>query len=161
MPMAACGSREVAFMIEPEPHETIAFAEPSTGRFVCTIAPGKGALESLACSPDGKTVYLAARGVVWSIGSLGGEARKIRADEGVVADPSGRRLVVQAKDRSQMHQFIVPLGGSPEREIPPDSSFPLSVVTMSPNALNADGRMLKSTTLRDRHHYRPDNAHSV
>ncbi len=149
MPMAACGLREVAFMIGPEPHETIAFAEPSTGRMVRTIAPGKGPVESLACSPDAKTFYFSARGVVWSIGPSGGEARKIRAGEGVVADPSGRRLIVQARESSQMHQFIVPMDGGPEREIPRDSSFPLSVVTMSPNALNADGRVLTSTTLRD------------
>ena len=64
-PVAACGSREVAFMMGPEPHESIAFAEPATGRVVRTIAPGKGPVDSISCSPDGKTVYFSARGMVY------------------------------------------------------------------------------------------------
>ena len=40
--MAVCGPREIAFMIGPQPHETIAIAEPASGRLVRTIAPGKG-----------------------------------------------------------------------------------------------------------------------
>ncbi len=73
-PVTACGPREIAFMIGPEPHETIAFAEPASGRMVRTIAPGKGPVDSISCSPDGKTVYFAARGVVWSILSSGPSA---------------------------------------------------------------------------------------
>ena len=65
-PVTACGSREIAFMIGPAPHETIAFAEPASGRMVRSIAPGKGPVDSISCSPDGKTVYFAARGIVWS-----------------------------------------------------------------------------------------------
>ena len=152
-PVAACGPREVAFMIGPEPHETIAFAEPASGRLVRTIAPAKGPVESITCSPDGKTVYFAARGVIWSAPSSGlsggGEARKIRAGDVVVADPSGRRLIVQVQESSQLHRFSVPLDGGPEREIPPDSSIPISPIALSPNALNADGRLLTSLLLRD------------
>ena len=143
-PVTACGSREIAFMVGPEPHETIAFAEPASGRMVRTIAPGKGPVDSIACSPDGKTVYFAARGVVWSIPSAGasGEARKIRSGDGVVADPSGRRLIIQVQSSMQLHRFSVPLDGGSEREIPADSSIPVASLPLSPNALHADGRLL-------------------
>ncbi len=151
-PIAACGSREIAFMIGSEPHETIAFAEPASGRMVRSIAPGKGPVDSVACSPDGKTVYFAARGIVWSapsIGSSGSEARKIRAGDGVAADPSGSRIIVQTQESFQLHRFSVPLDGGPEREIPPDSSFPVAPLPLSPNALRADGRLLAPLLLHD------------
>jgi eukaryotic-like serine/threonine-protein kinase len=152
-PVTACGSREIAFMIGTEPHETIAFSEPASGRMVRTIAPGKGPVDSISCSPDGKTVYFAARGIVWSIlasgPSAGSEARKIRAGDGVVADPSGRRLIVQVQESLQLHRFSVPLDGSPEREIPADSSFPVAPISLSPNALHADGRLLTSLLPHD------------
>ena len=150
--MATCGSREIAFMIGPEPHETIAFAEPASGRVARTIAPGKGPVDSISCSPDGKTVYFAAHGVIWGIPSgpsAGSEARRIRAGDAVVADPSGHRLIVQAQENSQLHRFSVPLDGSPEREIPLDVAVSVAPVPMSPNALNADGRLLTPLLLRD------------
>ena len=61
-PVAACGSRELALMIGPEPHETIAFAEPASGRLVRTITPHKGPVDSMSCSPDGTNrLFLGAR----------------------------------------------------------------------------------------------------
>ncbi len=152
-PVTACGSREIAFMIGPAPHETIAFAEPASGRMVRTIAPGKGPVDSISCSPDGKTVYFAARGIVWSTPSTGpsagSEARKIRPGDGVAADPSGRRLIIQVQESLQLHRFSVPLDGGPEREIPPDSSFPVAPLPLSPNAFQADGRLLTSLLPHD------------
>jgi hypothetical protein len=148
-PVAACGPHEIAFMIGPGPHETVAIAEPASGRLVRTLAPGKGPVDSISCSPDGKTIYFAARGVVWSIPSSSGEARKIRAGDGVVADPSGSRLIVRVQESPQLHWFNVPLDGGAEREIPVDSSFLAAPLPLSPNALNADGRLLTSLLLRD------------
>jgi len=148
-PLAACGSHEVAFMIGPQPHETIAFAEPSNGRVVRQVAPGKGPIDSLACSPDGKTLYFAARDRIWSVPSTGGDARNIRAGDSVVADPSGRRLIVQSLESSGLRMFSLPLDGGPEHEIPLDSSAPLYFFPLSPNALSADGRLLKGMAARD------------
>lgn len=139
-------------MIGPEPHENIAIAEPASGRMVRTIAAGKGPVDSLACSLDGKTLYFAARGVIWSIPSYGpstAEARKIRSGDGVVVDPSGRRLIIKVQESSKLHWFSVPLDGGPEHEIPLDNSLPVGPFSLSPNALNADGRLLTSLLLRD------------
>jgi serine/threonine protein kinase len=147
-PVAACGPREVALMVGAEPRETIGFAEPSTGRLVRTVAPGKGSVDSISCSPDGATVYFSARGIVWSMPSsglpAGTEPRKIRAGDSVVADPSGRRLIVQAQDGARLRRLSVPLDGGPESEIPTDASVPVAPMQLSPNALRADGRLLTS-----------------
>jgi hypothetical protein len=145
-PVAACGPSEVALMIGPEPHDTIAFADPASGRLVRTITPRKGPVDSVACSPDGRVVYFAAGGVVWSTPAsglpAGGEPRRIRAGTRVVADPSGARLIVQAQEGSQLHRFSVSLSGGPEREIPADPAVSFSPLPLSPNALGADGRLL-------------------
>ncbi len=151
-PVAACGSRAMAFVIGPEPHETIGLAEPASGRLVRTIAPAKGPVQSIACSPDGTTVYFSARGVIWSIPSsaaAGTEARKIRAGDSVVVDPSGLRLIVQVQSSSQVHRFSVPLDGGPEREIPIDTSVAVAPLQLSPNALRADGKLLAPLLPRD------------
>jgi hypothetical protein len=150
-PLTTCGPREIAFMVGHEPHETIAIGEPDSGRIVRTIAPGKGPVDSLACSQDGLTLFFVARGIVWSIPSTtsGAEARRIRSGDGVVADPSGRRLIVTAQEISRQRRFVVPLDGGPEHEIPPDSSISPAAHAFSPNALSADGRLLTSLLLRD------------
>jgi hypothetical protein len=152
-PVAACGPREVALVVGPEPHETIALAEPASGRLVRTIAPRKGTVDSMSCAPDGATVYFSARGVIWSVPAAGlpagGEARKIRAGDSVVADPSGRRLIVQVQEGSRLHRFSVPLDGGPEQQIPTDPAISMAPMQLSPNALHADGRLLTSLLPRD------------
>ena len=141
-PVSACGSSEVAFTIGPAPHETIAFTEPASGRLVRRVSPGKGAIDSIACSPDGGKIYFAASGAIWSIPSSGGEARKIRQGQSAVADPPGRRLIVKVMESAQMRLFSVPLDGSPESEIPLDRSIPMATSQLSTNSLNGDGRLL-------------------
>ena len=148
-PLAACGSGEVAFMIGPAPHATIAFTEPASGRVVRRIAPGKGPVTSISCSPDGATSYFSAGGVIWSIPSSGGEARNVRGGQGVVADPSGRRLIIQVFESSQLRLFSVPLDGSPEREIPLDQSIRVTRSQLSTSGLSADGRLLVPLAPRD------------
>ena len=44
------------------------------------ISPDKGVINSLASSPDGKTLYFAAGGTVWTIALSGGEARMISGE---------------------------------------------------------------------------------
>jgi hypothetical protein len=141
-PLATCGSGEVVFMIGPAPHETLAFTEPATGRIVRRLSPGKGPIDSISCSPDGATSYFSARGIIWSVPSSGGDARKIRPGDRMVADLSGRRLLVQVRENSQVHLFSVALDGGPEREIPLDQSVRLAGSPLSSSGLSADGRLL-------------------
>jgi hypothetical protein len=101
------------------------------------------------CSPDGRTIYFAASGAIWSIPSSGGEARKIREGGSAVADPSGRRLIVKVMDSPQMRLFSVPLDGSPESEIRLDRSIPMATSQLSTNALNQEGRLLAPLAPRD------------
>jgi serine/threonine protein kinase len=148
-PLATCGAQEVAFMIGPAPFETVAFTEPASGRVIRRIAPGKGPIDSISCSPDGATLYFAARGVIWAIPSLGGESRKIRAGDRVGADHSGRRLLVEVRESANVRLFSVPLDGSPEREVPLDQSIRVGNELLVSNGLSADGRLLTPLSPRD------------
>jgi hypothetical protein len=139
-PIAAAGPSGIAFMIGPAPRAAIAVAETSTGRITSRIAPGKGEISSIASSPDGKTLYFSAGGKIWSVPSAGGEPGLIRSGDGVIADPSGRSLVISTVESAKVRLFRFPLDGGAEREIATDGSVPLAPV--SRGLLNGDGRLL-------------------
>jgi hypothetical protein len=72
----------------------------------------------------------------------------IRAGDSVTADPSGRQLVIGVTESAKFRLFRVPVvsggDGGPEQEIVTDGSIPLmGGPSLSPNALNADGRLLQ------------------
>jgi serine/threonine protein kinase len=154
-PLAAAGPREIAFVIGPKPRQTIAIAETATGRITRRISLGKGEILSLASSPDGRTLYYAAAGSIWSIPSSGGKSKMIRTGESATMDPSGRSLVVSVTENSKVRLFRVLLGSGLEHEIVPDGSAPLTDVPLSPAALNMDGRLLLPLSSRDSWFYAP------
>jgi eukaryotic-like serine/threonine-protein kinase len=143
-PMTAAGPSGIAFMIGPAPHAAIAIAETATGRITSRIAPGKGEISSIASSPDGKTLYFSAGGKIWSAPSAGGEPSLIRSGDGVIADPSGRSLVISTVESAKVRLFRLSLmeggDGSAEHEITTDGSVPLAPVSYG--LLRADGRLL-------------------
>jgi eukaryotic-like serine/threonine-protein kinase len=143
-PATVAGSREIAFLIGPEPRGTIGFADIETGRVTRRIDPGKGEIVALAASPDGATVYFAAGGTVWSMPSAGGNARKIRSGNQIVADRSGRALLISVLESPKMRLFRVPLDGTPESEILADASHSVQYQLLSPGSWNPDGRLLVS-----------------
>jgi hypothetical protein len=143
-PVTVAGPREIAFLIGASPRATIAFADTETGRITRRISPGKGEIVSLAASPDGATLYFASGDMIWSIPSVGGEARKIRPGNRVVVDPSGRALLVSLPESPNMRLFRVPLDGAPEAEVPVDAARALRYLHLSAGSWNADGRLLAS-----------------
>jgi WD40 repeat protein len=152
-PVTMAGPREIAFLIGPDPRYTIAFAEIETGRITHRISPHKGAIVSLAASPEGGTLYFSDGATVWSVPSAGGEPRKIRAGNRVVMDPNGKALLVSVLESPKMRLFRVPLNGGPEKEIVPDGNHAVEYSQLSAGAWNADGRLL--VPLSDNRHYAP------
>jgi len=144
-PVTPTGPGELAFAIGPAPRQTIAIADVSKNRITRRLQPGKGALYSLAASPDGRTVYLAAGGRIWSMPKEGGEIREICQGSEVVAHPDGRSLVVVVYENSKAHLFQVPLDGSTRREIVLEAGHYLNTgFPLSPGSIRPDGRMLLS-----------------
>ena len=143
-PVTVAGPREIAFVIGPVPRETIAVADTETGRITRRISPRKGEIVSLAASPDGGTLYFATGNTIWSMPSTGDAVREIRSGNRVVADSSGRALLISIQESSRMRLFRVPLDGSPEAEIPADAAYGLRYSHLGPGSWNADGRLLVS-----------------
>jgi hypothetical protein len=148
-PLAVTGLKELAFLIGPEPRQTIALADTESGRIKSRISTDKGEIESLASAADGKRLYFAAGGVIWSIGSSGGAAQKIRPGSSVVVDPSGRSLLIKQNEIAGVRLFRISLDDGSEREIPLDRANPLMPFPLSPGALAADGRLIVALMPRD------------
>jgi hypothetical protein len=123
-PMTVAGSQNIAFAIGPLPHHTIAIADTSNGRISGRISPGKGAITSLAATPDGGTIYFAAGGTIWSVPAGGGDAHKIVGGEDVMWDPSRHGLVIVRRESSHMTLWRTTPEGGAEQQIPIDSAAP-------------------------------------
>ena len=148
-PMTAMPGNRIAFVIGPEPHETIAVADASNGRISARISPGKGIIQSVTTSADGGTLYFTAAGSVWAIASGGGEPRRICAGEWVVANPANGTLVVGRNESSRINLFEVAVAGGSERTIPLDPASPLFGFFVSPGTIRGDGQMLVSLNVAD------------
>jgi hypothetical protein len=148
-PMTVAGPHAIAFAIGPFPPDTIGIAETSNGQMSGRISPGKGAITSLAATPDGRTIYFAAGGSIWSVPAGGGEVRKIAGGEDVVWDPSRRGLVIARKESSRITLWRTTVKRGSEQQIPIDSAAPLLELFVSPGTIHADGTMLVSLTQPD------------
>ena len=141
-PAAALGDTEVAFLIGPEPRQTIGVAALATGRVARRIALNKGSITALAAARDGRTLYSAAGGMVWAIPSAGGDAHPIRAGQVVAVDPDGRTLTITSTEGSRVRLFRVPLDGGAEQEIVPAAGIPVAYsYSSSPDAVGPEGRL--------------------
>ena len=144
-PMTLAGPREIAFVIGPLPHNTIALADTASGRVIRRIAPGKGKINGLTATADGGTLYFCAGGSVWAVPSSGGETRAVSTGEYAVMDISNHSLIVLRGESSHIRMFRVPLDGAAEREIPFSNSIPLygdHGGFFSSGSIDAKGRLL-------------------
>jgi serine/threonine protein kinase len=148
-PVTAIAGNRIAFVIGPEPHETIAVADATNGRITRRISPAKGIVQSLTASPDGVRLYFTAAGSVWSVPSEGGEPNKICAGDWVVWNPSRGTLIVARSESSHVHLYEVPATGGSERTIPLDSASPLFGLFTSPGTIRSDGQMLVALNVPD------------
>jgi len=140
-PVTAVGPDQIAFLIGPKPQRTIAVATVSNGRIVRRIAFDKGDITSLAADGDGKTLYCAAGGNIWSISVKSGETKKIRAGDHVAVDLCGHYLLLQVTETPIIRLIRVPLDGGAERETP--RAGPLRPANfIAPNAIGRHGLIL-------------------
>jgi hypothetical protein len=117
--MTAVAGNRIAFVVGPEPRETIAVADTATGRVSGRISPGKGVIQTMAASADGETLYFTAGGSAWSVPTAGGAPRRICPGAWVLLHPAGS-LVVARNDGAQMRLFEVSAEHGTERAIAVD-----------------------------------------
>ncbi len=117
----------------------------ANGRIARRIPFDGGPIAALAASPDGKTLYAAASGTVWSVAASGeasqNSPKKIRAGDAVAADPNGQFLLVESVESPNIRLLRVPLNGGPEQEIPGMGAFSPANIIIG-GAVDRQGRIL-------------------
>jgi len=123
-PMTAVGPDAVAFRIGDEAHPTIGVAALSNGRIVRRIPFDKGRIEQMTSSPDGKTLYIAAAGSIWTM-TAEGEVRRQAAGNSMTVEQGGQSLLVEVRESPNTKLVRVPLDGAAEQEIRVPGPFTL------------------------------------
>ncbi len=147
-PIAAVGTEEVAFLVGKA--RTLAIASVSDGRILRRLDQAHAdAIVQMSGSPDGRTVFSAAAGKIWSIAASGdGKPEAVRDGDAVAADPRGDSLIIQLNEPNNV-RFI-------RRAWPGGSEQPLSfpgvrpaTTAMSGNAIGPNGVLLKNANYTD------------
>jgi eukaryotic-like serine/threonine-protein kinase len=148
-PVTMVGPADIAFVLGSGPARRVAIASAADGRIVRRLERLEGAaIQALAASPDGKTLYYAAGGKIWSIPSVDGSPTIVRDGDSVAVDPRGQYLIVQLNQNDDVRLVRVPLNGGQEHVL----SFEgvrFSASLMPSNAIRADGAIVKSAAYSD------------
>jgi hypothetical protein len=152
-PAAVVGDKLLAFLsgnIGKPP--LITLASLADGRIVKRLDASSGAApQSLAASPNGKTLYYVDSGSLFAIDTDGGSPRKLRSASGVAVDlhTAPPSLVVQVSDRDGVRLCRTDLAGAMELPLPYQSPLRLSNLPLSTAAVAPDGRVAVTVTSAD------------
>jgi hypothetical protein len=145
-PATMLGPERVALVVGSGTARRVAIVAVATGNIISSIEGVDGAaVQSLAGSRDGKTLFYSADGAVWAMPVDGGKAQKIGPGHSVSADPDGHYLVVKRRETKRVSLVRVPwpLGTGDEREIRvQDGDLRLVDDWSVPNAIGPGGRLV-------------------
>jgi eukaryotic-like serine/threonine-protein kinase len=149
-PIARVGNGELALIGGSPPSQALAIASVKDGRILHAFKATEGKfIDTVAASPDGKTIYYVSSGSVWSIPSQGGNPRKVCAGDGVAVDPNGRYLIVNLNEQEHVRLERVPLLGGLSQPIQVRSDLPISPIPLGSSAINKDSKLLVSVAPSD------------
>lgn len=142
-PIVQLGNDELALMVGSLPARTLSIASVKEGRIIRRFKQTEGKqIDSVAASQDGKSLYYASSGAIWSIPSQGGNPRRICDGDGVAVDPNGRSLIVNLIEQQHVRLETVPLSGGPPEEIRLRDDLPLTPNALGSNGINKDRKLL-------------------
>ncbi|MFI5180412.1 MAG: protein kinase [Thermoanaerobaculia bacterium] len=128
----------------------LALASVEDGRILKRFETTSGAApQTLAASADGRTLYYADAGEIWTLDVATSAAQKLRAGHGVAVDAKRGELVVQVNGREENDLFAVPVGGGPERQLPFQGPLRLATTPIAPGAVGPDGRIAVTVASKD------------
>ena len=142
-PLAMVGEDTFVFVAGTVPTRTLALASVADGRITRRLTRvNAGAIQGLAGSPDGTTIFYVDSGTVWSVPAGDGEPRKIRGGNGVAVDPRGRDLLISLNETAGVRLIRMPIAGGSEQVVPLPSGLRLAPTpTLTGNAIGQDGRI--------------------
>lgn len=95
----------------------------------------------VAGSPDGRTLYYAVDGTVYSLPTTGGEPRKLCEGNSVAVDPHGEYLVARVDSPEGSYLIRWNFAANQAQRIPMSRSVPLASDGLGFNAVHPDGRI--------------------
>ncbi len=144
----------IAFLIGARPSRQVGIASAIDGRIVGRVALDDPKPESLALSPDGRTLYYAAKGYIWSL-AVTGPAKPKQLIEGnrVSIAPSGEFLYVEqlAKDPPGVVRVALADGSATPVALPND--LRPTIDGFGANPVDARGRVLIEVASADSFYY--------
>ena len=150
-PMATFGKENVVMLAGTPPNRKVVIASVADGRIIrrFTRVDGNQVIESIAGSPDGKTIYFVSGGTVWTVAGDDGEPRKLQSGDGVALDPDGRQLVIVLNEAAGVRLVRRTLLGEREEDVPIPRDLRLAPLPIAPNAVDRDGRIALRVTLKN------------
>jgi hypothetical protein len=143
MPAALLGQTQVAFMIGAKSSRTIAVASLQDRRIIRRLDGSKGTvIDSLASPPDGKTIFYAASGFIWTIPANDGQPQKVRKGDSVTVDPYKKELIIRLTEAEGTRLVRQPIAGGAERPIVLQGEMRVAPIFMQSNAVGKDGSIL-------------------
>lgn len=146
-PLAMVGEDTFVFVAGTVPTRTLALASVADGRITRRLTRvDADAIQGMAGSPDGTTIFYVDSGTVWAVPAGDGEPRKIRGGNGVAVDPRGRELLISLNEPAGVRLIRVPISGGSEQAVPLPGDLSLSTTPLGGNAIGQDGRIAVRVT---------------
>ncbi len=156
MPGALLPGGQLAFVLGSGAQRTIAIASMADGRIVrrLTSTQGNGLSyygNSLAASPDGRTLYYSSANTIWSVPSTGGQPSKILSGDSVTGHPNGRELFIQINEAEGARIVRLPVSGGEAKPIPLQLPSGMRIVTvpLTANAVSPNGQLVVGVATPD------------
>ena len=142
-PTALVGQTQIAFLIGPKSSRTIGLASLRDRRITRRLEGSRGAaIDSMVSSSDGKTIYYAASGSIWTISVDDGQPQKLRNGDSVTIDPYRKELIIRMTETGGTRLVRVPIGGGAEGPIALKGDVRVSPYPYQSNAVSKDGRIV-------------------
>jgi tRNA A-37 threonylcarbamoyl transferase component Bud32 len=149
-PACMVGKDKAAFMLGPPDKAVVALATAADGQIVkrFTETP-QGQVTALAASPDGATIYYVSQGVVWEMPIGGGQPHRFASGQSVAVDPGGKYVIAASTEIAGIRLTRYPVSRGTGTPIPVQGPLRLAPISLTPNAIGKDGKVLVSITSPD------------
>jgi len=141
-PLSLAGPDQVAFVLGVAPNESIGLASIKDGRLLKRLSvQSNDGIKSIAASKDGRILFYASAGAIWSIPTTGGTATKLGPGDYVSYDPSRNDLVVYLAEAAGMRLVRMPSTGGSTQPIEQQGGSQLETL-VGPAAIRSDGQIV-------------------
>jgi predicted Ser/Thr protein kinase len=142
LPAAAVGDGTLAFVIGSGDARRLALASLRDGRVIRRFNSGSADVVSLFPAADGREIYYAAAGAIWSQPVAGGNPRHITDGTDAALDTASGSLYVKRTTSGTIELYRIPAAGGEGEKIAVPAEYQLAQPSLAPTAIDRQGRVL-------------------